>query len=144
MKTWCANTFITLFTATKNKRKDSFYNKHYGLYNVVLGEDEDIFVQKITSIGVTTMDLKWHSSISTDVALVKSATQESTGFFSRLTKNNTITKSKISRRKTKAVKKFKPIDYVNINIKSDKHRCLLNLPNLVLKILGRSDIPSKK
>ena len=27
------------------------------------------------------MDMKWHSKISTDVALVKAATQESTGFF---------------------------------------------------------------
>ena len=48
----------TLFTATNNKWKDSFYNKQSGLYNVVLGEGEYIFLQKITSIDVTTMDLK--------------------------------------------------------------------------------------
>ena len=76
----------TLFTATNNKWKDSFYNKQSGLYNVVLGEGEDIYLQKITSIDVTKMDLKWHSNISTDVALVKSETQESTGFFRRIKK----------------------------------------------------------
>ena len=71
----------TLFTATNNKWNDSFYNKLSGLYNVVLGEDEDIFLQKITFNDVTTMDLKWRSKISTYMALVKSATQESTGCF---------------------------------------------------------------
>ena len=59
-----------LFTATNNKWKDTFYNKQSGLYNVVLGEDDDIFLQKITSVDVTTMDLKWYSNISTDVVLV--------------------------------------------------------------------------
>ena len=107
----------TLFTATNNRCKDSFYNKQSGLYNVVLGEGEDIYLQKITSIDVTKLDLKWHSNISTDVALVKAATQESTGFFRR-TKNKTITKSNRSRRKTNAVKKFKPIYSFNISIKS--------------------------
>ena len=68
-----------LFTAKNNKWKDSLKNKHSGLYNVVLGECEEIFLQKITSIDATTMDLKWHSNISTDMALVKSSTQESTG-----------------------------------------------------------------
>ena len=48
----------TLFTATNNKWKDSFYKKLSGLYNVVLGEGEEIFPQKITSIDVTTMDMK--------------------------------------------------------------------------------------
>ena len=71
----------TLFTATNNKWKDSFYNRQYGLYNVVLGEGEEIFLQKITYIDVTTMDMKWHSNISTDLAVVKLATQESTGLF---------------------------------------------------------------
>ena len=71
----------TLFTATINKWKDSFYNKYSGLYNVVLGDGEYIFLHKITFIDATTMDLKWNSNISTDVALVKSATQESTGIF---------------------------------------------------------------
>ena len=66
----------TLFTATNNKRKDSFYNKQSGLYNFVLGEGEKIFLQKITSIDYTTMDLKWYYNISIDVALVKSSTQE--------------------------------------------------------------------
>ena len=70
-----------IFTATNNKWKDSFYNKPSGLYNIVLGEGEYIFLQKITSIDVTTMDLKWNSNISTDVTLVKAATQESTVFF---------------------------------------------------------------
>ena len=45
------------FTATNNKWKDSFYNKQSGLYDVVLGEGEDILLQKINSIDVTTMDL---------------------------------------------------------------------------------------
>ena len=71
----------TLFTATNNNWKDSLYKKQSGLYNVVLGEGEDILLQKITSIDVTIMDPKWHSNITTDVALVKAATQESTGFF---------------------------------------------------------------
>ena len=88
MKTWCVNTFITLFTATKNKWKDSFYNKHYGLYNVVLGDGGDILIQKITYIDVTKMDMKWYSNISTNMALVKSATQESTGFFKTNQKEN--------------------------------------------------------
>ena len=71
----------TLFTATNNKWKDSFYNKQSGLYNVALGEGEGILLQKINFIDVTTMDLKWNYNISTDVALVRSATQESTVFF---------------------------------------------------------------
>ena len=41
--------------------------------------------------------------------------------FSRQTKKRTITKSNRSRRKTKSVKNFKPIYYFNISIKSDKH-----------------------
>ena len=86
-----------LFTATKNKWKDSFYNKQSGLYNVVLGEGEGIFLQKITSIDVTTMDLKWNSKISIDVALVKKETQEST-FFSRQTEKKNISKGNIIRR----------------------------------------------
>ena len=61
--------------------KDSFYNKLSVLYNVVLGEGEYIFLQKITSIDVTTMDLKYHSNVSTDLELVKASTQESTSFF---------------------------------------------------------------
>ena len=75
MKTWCANT-SKIFTAIKNKWKDSFYIKQSGLYNVVLGEGEEIFPQKITSIDVTTMVLKCHSKISAYVALVKSEKQE--------------------------------------------------------------------
>ena len=71
----------TLFTATNNKWKDSFNNKQSKLYNVALGEGEDILLQKITSTDVTTMDLRWYYKISTDVALVKSATQVSTDFF---------------------------------------------------------------
>ena len=55
--------------------------KQYGLYNVVLGEGEDILLHKITSIYVTTMDLKWYSNIYTDVVLLKTETQESIGFF---------------------------------------------------------------
>ena len=65
----------TLFTAIKNKWIDLFYNEQSGLYNVVLGEVEDIFLQEITCIDVTTMDLKWHFNISTYVSLVKAATQ---------------------------------------------------------------------
>ena len=65
-------------------------------------------------------------------------------FFSRRTKKKNITKSNISRRKTKAVKKFKKIHSLNIIIKSDKSRCLLNLTNLVVNTLGRSDSLSKK
>ena len=65
-----------LFTATQNRWKDSFYNKKYGLYNVVLGEGEGILLQKITSIDVTTKDLRWHSKVSAYVELVKAATQE--------------------------------------------------------------------
>ena len=64
--------------------------------------------------------------------------------FSRRTKKKTITKRNRNRRKKNAVKKFKPIYSFNISIKSDKDICLLNLPNLVVKILGRSDILSKK
>ena len=66
----------TLFTATKNNWEDSFYNKQSGLYHVVLGEGEEIFLQKITSIDVTIMNQKWHSNISTVVVLVKSTTRE--------------------------------------------------------------------
>ena len=76
----------TLLTETSNKWKDSFYNKYSGLYNVVLGEGEDIFLQKITSIDITTMKLKRHYNIYTDVALLKAEIQEST-VFSRQTKN---------------------------------------------------------
>ena len=64
--------------------------------------------------------------------------------FSRQTKNKTITKSNRSRRKTKAVNKFKPIYYFSIIIKSDKHICLLNLPKLFVDTLGKSDSLSKK
>ena len=49
--------------------------KQYGLYNVVLGEGEEILLHKITSIYVTTMDLKWYSNIYTDVVLLKTETQ---------------------------------------------------------------------
>ena len=66
----------TLFTATNNKWKESFYNKQSGLYNVVLCEGEDILLHKITSIDVTKMELKQHFKFSTDVVLVKSATRE--------------------------------------------------------------------
>ena len=45
-----------LFTVTNNKWKDSFYNKRSGLYTVVFGEGEDILLQKITSVDVTTME----------------------------------------------------------------------------------------
>ena len=65
----------TLFTATNNNWRDSFYSKQPGLYNVVLGEGEDIFLQKITSVDVTKMDLNLHSNVSRDVALVKAETQ---------------------------------------------------------------------
>ena len=65
-------------------------------------------------------------------------------FFSRRTKNKTITNSNRSRRKTKVVNKFKPIYSFNISIRSDKHRCLLNLPNIVVKTLGRSGSLSNK
>ena len=132
VKTWCENTYTNYLHQQKNNRKDSFHNKQYGLYNVVLGEGEEIFLQKITSIDFTTMDLMWNSKISTYAALVKSATQESTGFFLYKKKKN-ITKINRSRRKEKAVKKFKPIYYFNISIKSDKHRFLLNLPKLFLR-----------
>ena len=63
--------------------------------------------------------------------------------FSRQTKKKTITKSNRSRKKKKAVKKSKPIYSINVSIKSDKHICLLDLPNLVVNKLGRSDILSK-
>ena len=42
--------------------------------NVMLGEGDDILLQKITYIDVITMDLKRNSNISIDVALVKAAT----------------------------------------------------------------------
>ena len=71
----------TLFIATNNKWKESFYNKQSVLYNVALGEGEEIFLQKITSVDVTTMDLKWHSNISTYLALIKAETQELTDCF---------------------------------------------------------------
>ena len=64
--------------------------------------------------------------------------------FKRQTKKKTITKINRSRRGEKAVKKFKLIHSFIINIKSYKHRCLLILPNLVVKTLVRSDILSKK
>ena len=51
------------------------------MYNVVFGEGEDIFLQKMTSDDVTTTDLRWDSKISTYEALVNAATQESTGLF---------------------------------------------------------------
>ena len=89
------------------------------------------------------MDLNWNSKIYTDVALVKAATQEST-VFSRKTKNKTITKSNRSRKKTNTLKKFKTIYSFNISINSDKHRCFLNLSNIVVKTLCRSDTISKK
>ena len=83
----------TLFTATNNKWKYSFYNKQSGLYNVVLGEGEDIFPQKITCIDVTTMDLNCHSNISTYVALVKAETKQSTGYFLDETKRNILSRT---------------------------------------------------
>ena len=70
----------------KSKCEESSYKKQSGWYNVVLGEDEYISLQKITSIYVTTIHLKWYSKISIYVALVKSETQESTGFFLDKTK----------------------------------------------------------
>ena len=81
------------------------------------------------------MDLMWHSKIYTDVTLVKSATQEST-VFSIWTKKKTITSRNISRSRKKSVNKFKPIYSLNISIKPYINRCLLNLPNLVIKKLG--------
>ena len=133
----------TLFTATNNKWKDSFYNKQYGLYNIALGEGEEILLQKITSVDVTTIDLKWHSKISTYVALVK-AENKNQLVFPRQTKNKTITKRNIIIKKKNVVNKFKPIYSFNISIRSDKHRCLLKVPNLVVKTLGRSNRLSKK
>ena len=65
-----------LFTATNNQRKGSFYKKQSGLYNVVLGDGEDILLQKKNSIDITTMELKSHSKISIYMALVKAETQE--------------------------------------------------------------------
>ena len=89
------------------------------------------------------MELKCNSNMSTDVALVKSETQEST-IFSRGNKKKTITKSNISRGKTKAVQNFKQIYSFNIIIKSCKHRCLLKFPNLGVNALGLSDSLSNK
>ena len=94
MKTWCAKTYKNYLQPQTISGKTYFTNKQYGLYNVVLGEGEEIFLQKITSIDFTKMDLEWHSKISTYVALVKAATQESTR-----TKNKDITKSNRSRMK---------------------------------------------
>ena len=65
----------TLFTAKNNRCKDSFYNKQSVLYNVVLGEGEENFPQKIASIDVTILDLKWYYNISTYMALVKAPTK---------------------------------------------------------------------
>ena len=65
-------------------------------------------------------------------------------FYYRQTKKETITKSNISRRKTKALKEFKPIYSFNISIKSGKNICILNLPKIVVKTLGRYDRLSKK
>ena len=65
-------------------------------------------------------------------------------FFKRQTKKKTITKSSRSRKKTKAVKKFKPIYSLNIIIKSEKHILILNLPKLVVRTLVRSERLSKK
>ena len=76
----------TLFISTKVSVKNRPTKKQSGWYNVVLGEDEYISLQKITSIYVTTIHLKWYSKISIYVALVKSETQESTGFFLDKTK----------------------------------------------------------
>ena len=80
MKTWCANTYKHYLWQQTISGKTHFKKKS-GLYNVVLGEGEEIFLQKITSIDVTTMDLKWHSKIYTYVELVKASTQEPTVFF---------------------------------------------------------------
>ena len=74
----------------------------------------------------------------------KSSNTRINWLFYRRTKKKTITKSNISRRKINAVKKFKNIYSFNISIKSDKHRCLLNLPNLDVKTLFRSDSLSTK
>ena len=63
---------------------------------------------------------------------------------SRRTKKKTINKSNRIRRKTNAVKKFKPKYSFSISIKSCKHIFLLNLPNLFVNTLGRSDSLSKK
>ena len=123
--------------------KDSFYNKLSVLYNVVPGEGEYIFLQKITFIDVTTMDLTQNSKIYTYVALVKAATQELTVFFQTNQKEKYYQEQQKQKGKN-AVKKFKPIHSFNISIKSDKRRCLLNLPNLVVKTLSRYDIISKK
>ena len=60
----------TLLMAINNNWEDSLYNKQSGLYNFVLSEVEDMFLQKRTYVDVKTMDLKWHLKISTDVALV--------------------------------------------------------------------------
>ena len=110
----------TLFTATNNKCKYSFYNKLSELYNVVFGQGEEISLQKITSIDVTTMDLNWRSNISTYVALVKSSNTRISWLFYRQTKNKPITKSSINRRKTNAVKTFKLIYSFNVSINSEK------------------------
>ena len=70
---------------SKKKLERLISQKQSVLCNDVLGEGEDIFLQKITSINATKMDRKWYSKVSTDVALVKGATHESNGF-SRRTK----------------------------------------------------------
>ena len=64
--------------------------------------------------------------------------------FSRGTKEKNITKSNIIIRQTKSVKNFKSINSFNISIRSDKYRYLLNLTNLVVKTLVRSESLSKK
>ena len=74
----------------------------------------------------------------------KSSNTRINWLFYRQTKKKPITKSNINRSKTNAVKTFKLIHSFNVSIKSDKHRCLLNLPNLVVKTLGRSESISKK
>ena len=81
MENWCANAYKHYFQQQTISVKTHSTKKQSGLYNVVLGEGEEIFLQKITPIDVTTMDLKRSSNISIDMALLKSATQKSTGIF---------------------------------------------------------------
>ena len=134
----------TLFTATKNKWKDSFYNKLSGLYKCCTWWGWGNFP--------TENNFHWCYNNEPEVSFQyfyicgtsKISNTRINWLFSIRTKNKTITKSNRNIRKTNAVKKFKPIYSFNISVKSDTHRCLLNLSNLDVKTLDKSDRLSKK
>ena len=74
MKTFCANTYKRYLQQQTIGGKTQFTTNSMDYINFMLGEGDDILLQKITYIDVITMDLKRNSNISIDVALVKAAT----------------------------------------------------------------------